>query len=385
MIKVNEMQDSKNEESVIIYFLQLLFKNWKFIFVTNAVIAIITVITLFMIPQWYRSSATVVILEENSSPLSGVLSQISSFGFGLGGGTSVDTYIQYANTKLMYDRLIQEFDLMNVYSTPTKEDAYAAILANLSVRDNENGTFSISFAYEEEPEIAQQIVNFIFEELDQISLEVERAQASNYKNYIERYYFQNTEKLKQFEDSLIAYQTETGILDLNSQLIATISAFAELEKEKVALQIQKNVVSQSLNEPFRIQEIDNQINSINAEIDRLNRNDNITVLSLDNLPQEGADYLRLVRDIEISSQVTEFLRLQYEQAILDEQKIKSDLYLLDPPHIPEKRFKPERKKLLFLVMFASIIVTLIIVRIKDYYSENKKLLHEIVLNSGDKK
>lgn len=373
------MQEINTEqENSALYFLRLILQNWKLLFLTYFLVGVTTVIVLLLLPQWYRSSATIVILEENTSPLSGVLNNISSFGLGIGGGTSVDTYMQYVRTKKMYDRLITQFNLQEEYESVTKEDTYDIISENLSVSDNENTTFTISYAYKEDPEKSTEIVNFIFNELDKIALEVEKAQASNFKNYIEQYYFQTNRKLTSYEDSLIVFQTKTGIIDLESQVEATVLAIAELEKQKIALQIERNVKAQTINDSSRLKEIDTKINSLLSEIDNLNTSSNKTILALDNLPESSADYLRLIRDIRITTQVTEFLRLQYEQALLDEQKINSDLYLLDPPQTPEKRFKPARTKSLVIVMFITVVISLIMIRLFDFWVTNRQRLAQLV-------
>ncbi|MBO6792952.1 MAG: hypothetical protein JJ895_03505 [Balneolaceae bacterium] len=373
------MQEINTEqEKSALYFLRLILQNWKLLFSTYLLVGVTTVIVLLLLPQWYRSSATIVILEENTSPLSGVLNNISSFGLGIGGGTSVDTYMQYVRTKKMYDRLITQFNLQEEYESVTKEDTYDFISEYLSVSDNENTTFTISYAYKEDPEKSAEIVNFIFNELDKIALEVEKAQASNFKKYIEQYYFQTNRKLTDYEDSLIVFQTKTGIIDLESQVEATVLAIAELEKQKIALQIERNVKAQTINNNSRLKEIDTRINSLLSEINNLNTSSNKTILALDNLPESSADYLRLIRDIRITTQVTEFLRLQYEQALLDEQKINSDLYLLDPPQPPEKRFKPARTKSLVIVMFFTFVISLILLRIYDYLVNNKQRLAQMM-------
>lgn len=360
-----------------LFLLHLLNRYWKFLTLFYLVVGITAAFVLLSLPQWYRSTATVVILEENTSPLSGVLSQFSSLGFGVGSGTNVETYMQYIHTKKMYDRLIAEFDLNNVYESPTIDDTYDSIFNNLSINDNENRTFSISFSYEENPVFAKEIVEFIFIELDNISLEVEKAQASNFRIYIEDYYNQTKNKLRAFEDSLITYQQKTGILDLNTQVEATLLAIAELEKQKIALQIEKSIAQKTINDSNRLQNIDNEIASIYQAISSLNSESNSSILKIDNLPEEGANYLRLMRDIEVSTQVSEFLRLQYEQALLDEQKINSDLYLLDPPKVPEKRFKPARTRTMIIVMFFAFVTSLIFIRIHYFYKQNEDDIREV--------
>lgn len=369
------VQSQNEKESSLLFFLSVLFKYWKFLTGLYFLVGLITVATLLILPKWYKSEATIVILEDNASPMSGLLAQFNSFGLGLGGGTNIETYIEYINTAKLYDRIIEKFDLKTVYETNTREDTYSVIFNNLSVANNENGTFTISFAYKEDPAKAKEIVDYIIIELQKISLEVDKAQASNYRAYIEDYYNSTKESLLADEDSLVQFQKNTGILDLNTQLTATIEGIAELEKRRIQLEIEQNFLSEQLQNSTRLQTIDKELAAISDQLESLNTNSYIAILSIEKLPDLGIDYLRFRRDVEIGTQVSEFLRLQYEQALLDEQKISSDLYVLDPPQEAEKRFKPQRTRLLVIVMFFTLITSLLGIRAYEFIRTHKENLN----------
>lgn len=372
-----DTKDHPNSDSTFIYFLRLVIKNWKLLFGIYLVIGIVTVVTLLVLPKWYKSEATIVILEEQSSMLNSILSDFSALGMGIGGGAGVDTYMQYIHTSKLYDRLISEFDLMDVYGTTTREDTYEVIFDNIGVADNENNTFSISFAYKEDPVKSKEIVEFIFQELDQIALEVDQAQASNYRRYIEEYYVDTRNELRADEDSLASFQMQTGILDLTTQVQATIEGIAELEIQKVGLEIEREYLKETFKSNSKIEDLETQIQVINNKIGELGRQQSLAFLSVDDIPERGLDYLRLRRDIQVGSEVSEFLRLQYEQALLDERKINSNLYMVDPPQVPEKKFKPQRSKTLVIVMFFTVVLSLIGIRIKEYISENEDMLRKL--------
>ncbi|MDZ7808715.1 MAG: Wzz/FepE/Etk N-terminal domain-containing protein [Gracilimonas sp.] len=371
-------KDSKTSQSSLMFFLKLLISNWKTLIGIYVGVGLLTVIILLLLPKWYKSEATVVILEENQSAISSMLNQFSAFGLGGFGENNVATYIEYAHTKKMYDRLIKEFDLDKVYETEFVEDTYEAIFENLDVTDNENKTFNISYLYKEDQEKAADIVQFIFKELDQIALEVDRAEASNFRQYVENYYSEITSKLKSDEDSLARFQVETGILDLGKQTEVAIESIAELEKQKISLEIEKNYVKNVFEDNNRINEIDNRISAIRSKITDLQKNSTEVLVAIDSLPKQGADFLRLKRDILIGEKVSEFLRLQYEQALLDEQKINSNLYLVDPPSVPEKKYKPQRTRILFIVMFFTVLLSLIYIRAKVFYKDHYQSLKEML-------
>lgn len=373
-----DTQSDKETKNNAMFFLRLLISNWKLLFGIYVIVGILTVIILLVIPKWYKSDATIVILDENKTSLSGLMSEFSSLGLNIGGGGDVSTYIEYLHTNKMYDRLNEKFDLAQVYEAEYREDVYEAIFENLKVADNENKTFTISYLYKEDPEKATEIVDFLYQELDKIALEVDKAEASNFRTYIENYYRDIQNKLNADEDSLARFQSRTGILDLQTQLDVTISGLAELEKERISLEIERNYVENAFQNPSRIKEIESRIKAITDKIEQLKKTQNNTFVALDYIPEQGADFLRLRRDILVGEKVSEFLRLQYEQALLDEQKINSNLYLVDPPSVPEKKYKPQRARILFIVMFFTVLLSLVYIRADLFYKNNKQALKELL-------
>ncbi|MEX0721068.1 MAG: hypothetical protein WD059_10400 [Balneolaceae bacterium] len=370
-------QNNNESETNFLFFLRLVISNWKFLLATYLTVGIVTVTILMLIPKHYKSEATIVIMEESTSSLTGVLSEFSSLGLGFGTGGQIETYIGYLHTKKMYDRLIEEFNLFEEYEATYREDVYEIIFANLGATDNENKTFSISYTYEEDPEKAAEIVSFLYKELDKIALEVDKAQASNFRTYVENYYQDVRSSLRKNEDSLSRFQARTGLFDLETQVEVTISSLAELEKRKIGLEIEQNYMDQAFQSSSRSREIDNQVSAISNKINSLKKNQSLTLLALDEVPIEGVNFLRLQRDILVGEKVAEFLRLQYEQALLDEQKINSNLYLVDPPKVAQKKFKPQRTKILFIAMFFTITLSLILIRVKEYYRANRKSIHSL--------
>lgn len=373
-----QQENNKKEESSFLFFLRLVISNWKLLLGTYALVGIITVIILLVIPKWYQSEATIVIMEENNSSISNVMSEFSNLGLGLGTSGNVETYMQYLNTHKMYDRLIERFNLGEEYETKFREDTYNAIFENMNVVDNENRTFTVSYSYKEDPQKAKEIVQFLYEQLDQIALEVDKAEAANFRKYIENYYNELQSQLKTDEDSMARFQSRTGLLDLETQLEATITGLAELEKERITLEIEANYLRDGVQGSSRLGEIESRIQAINDKIRELRQNQNNTFVALDHIPQQGADFLRLQRDIMVGEKVAEFLRLQYEQALLDEQKINSNLYMVDPPQVPQKKSKPQRTKILFVVMFFTVVFSLVYIRGKEFYKTNKEQLDSLV-------
>jgi len=242
-----------------------------------------------------------------------------------------------------------------------------------NIFDNDNNTFDIAYSFKNDPAKSAEITNYIYEVLHDIALEVDRAQASNFRQYLEMYLESQEQRLQETREDMIRFQRESGIINLPVQVEATVEALASFEvaRTEILLQIEylQNVVTQDNRELRNLQQ---RYEAYNAQIENLRATQNMPLLAIEGLPEKAAEFLELQRDIVVGEQVTEFIRVQFEEAMIEEQKLSSNLYLLDPAQIPEKRFKPQRARTLVIVMFLTVLFSLIYIRSEDYYREHKE-------------
>lgn len=384
-MEVESGQNSKNspedtEQSTFFYLLKLLILNWKKLFILYFVVGTVTVISLYLVPEWYRSDATVVILEERGGgSMSAALSDVVPFNIGGFGAINTDRYLQFTRTKILQDRVIEKFNLKDVYEAEYAEDVYSAFNENFYIYDNDNNTFDIAYSYKNNPVKAAEITNFIFEVLHDVALEVDKAQASNFREYLERYLESQEQKLIDSRNKMIQYQAETGIINLPAQIEATIESMAALEVSRTEILLQLEYLKNTVSEDnIEFQNLRKRYDVYSNQIENLKSNQNTPLLSIEGLPERAAGFLELQRDIVIGEQVTEFVRVQYEEAMIEEQKISSNLYLLDPAQVPQKRFKPQRTRTLIIVMFFTALLSLVYIRAEDYYKEHEESFKELL-------
>jgi uncharacterized protein involved in exopolysaccharide biosynthesis len=118
-------------------------------------------------------------------------------------------------------------------------------------------------------------------------------------------------------------------MPLSPQAEAGVSASASLLARKfeveIALRMKQSVLRES-NEEIRL------LKAELAEIDR----------KLAELPAVGLDYARLMRDLKVREQVYAFLRTEYEQAKIQEERDTPSITVVDPAEKPLQRARPRR-------------------------------------------
>lgn len=355
---------------------RLVVQNWKILLTIQIAVGVIMVIILLLLKPWYRSTATVVIQNTQQGGILSALSNSLPIGIDLlGNQNDAQHYLAFINTQRMLDSVNNKFDMQKVYGLKYIDQVYKAISNNLHTVDNNNGTFSISFDYKNNPRRAAEIVNYIYKVLYEIALEVNRAQALDYSTYIANYYRETSTKLDSTRHRFAHFQKNTGLYDLQDQLPVFINSIANLESQKMQYEIQLDYLKRvKQNSTVNLNAIKTQIKSIDSQISDLKRNNRYSNVALDTLPNLAIPYLEMSQKIMTGEKVVAYLRLQYEQALLDEQKKSADIYLLDPAKPADRKFKPKRSSILILVMSLVFVLSIIYLKGTDYYHENRSYI-----------
>jgi capsule polysaccharide export protein KpsE/RkpR len=82
------------------------------------------------------------------------------------------------------------------------------------------------------------------------------------------------------------------------------------------------------------------------------------------VPDLGLRYSRLLRDIKVQETVFELLTQQYELAKMEEAKDSPTIQVLDPADVPERKSKPKRGTIVFVVAFAVLVGASMMVMIR---------------------
>lgn len=370
------MENIDVKETPMLDFVILIYKNIKPLVLVNGVVAILALLYALSLDLTYQSTAVVAIQGESSGAgLASMLSEAIPFSMGLGGGSDLQKYMGILTTRRVLDVVIQEFGLQKVYEKETLFETYKAVLDNLAVYDREDGTFSISYLYDNEPEKARDIVTTFYNELTKIALELNQNVAVNYRAYIEDAYQKAASELSESEIALSQFQLATGVLKIDDQISATISAISDLEMIRVEKEIELEYLKQTLdsaNPEIKSKTI--EVGIVNQRINDMKQGGESFLLAKDDIPDQSMAFYRRFRDVTVKTKIAEFLALQLQQAKIEELKGTVDIYLLDPPQVPDRKIKPKRLSIIIIILFFSGVISLAYIVIREYYRSNKDLI-----------
>lgn len=360
-------------------YLYILMKWRKFIVVTCFTVAVIVTIMSLIVPHTYTAKATILPPSEENMGLgiTSLLKNIPTIGGLAGGMLQNDIYIYMAilNSRTVYESIVNEFNLINVYKTKNMEETIKQLKDMLDVTLNDEGTLSISAAAntvwfpgksncDSARQKAARMTNFWLNQLDLLNQQLRNEKAVEYRKFIELRYLQNLDDLKIAEDALNEFQNEYGVVDIPQQTKTTLIALSELRAQVIA----KDVEAQALNNLYssnhtllkksrmELKVLKKELNKLMQDRDQELNFENDILLNFENIPELGLEYARLYREVLLQQTLLEFILPQYEQAKLQEAKNTSTVQVLDHAVPPVLRSKPKRAITILLVTFVVLIL-----------------------------
>ncbi len=395
-------------EKKLINILDLLEKllKWKKLLIINFIIlAIVSVVFSLMVPRWFRSSCTVLSPEGDMGGMNiaSMITDALPVGGLLGGGASEEAtrFLAIINSRTMMEDVANQFDLQNRFKTKNIELTVKALRKRIAADINEDGTITISSMTktpflmskendDEARKLAHQMTSYLVKKLDQLNIELNGEKATNSRAFIEKRYLQNLSDLNQAEEKLKAFQKETGVIALEEQTLATINTIAELRGKIIAQEIEVEVLNNYVGKNhIDYKRAKSTLDALYEKYGELkNQNPDImqtqkdVLITVDQLPDLGMEYLRLFRDVKMQETIMEFILPQYEHAKIQEQKEIPTLQILDEANLPIKKAKPKRAFLVLFVVFFGMVLSLVFIffteQINEYRENNSPAYSQLL-------
>jgi uncharacterized protein involved in exopolysaccharide biosynthesis len=205
-----------DEINLLDYFIVLLKHKWLIFGIVFAA-GMAAVIISLLLPNIYRSEATIIPKQQEKSATSSALSALGALGgmagelAGLGGGGDVDKFEVVLNSRELARRVVEKHKLLPKLfedkwdpqkkewednPAPTMQDAYKTITDMLTVsRDRNTDVLTVKFDHEE-PNFAQTMVDNYLRELSESLREETLKDAQENKHFLQ-------EQLEQTHDPLL--------------------------------------------------------------------------------------------------------------------------------------------------------------------------------------
>ena len=340
--------------------------QWRrFILAAGLITAAVAAVVSFLLPTWYTAN-TSVFPPETGGPMSGYAQllqqtlQIPIVTPSAGGARPGTIYIDILLSRRVGEKLVEEFDLKNVYKTEFVTDAIEALHSHTFFSLLENGLLKVSFE-DRSPERAAAIANRYVNLLDEFNRNLNVTRASRTREFVAGQLEIHEGKLREAEEDLRKFQEEHQALELDQQTTSAIDIVASLTAQAVAMEIDLDILqqyaSQSSEEYIRkkkqYDEVLGQLQKFKADSTRSDTDFVRSYFpSFDRLPELGLELARRLRRLKIEEAVYRLLVEEYQKARIEEARDTPTVQVLDTANPPELRSRPKRK---MIVIFGGIV------------------------------
>lgn len=372
--------------------IRLIIRNRKFIIIFVAVVSVAAVIYSLVTPQIWRSTATFYVIGDQTSSLPFNIDGLSGLTAGLMGTTNSQNAINAViamNSRQFSEKVIRHFNLIDYYKITTKDslkamDSALKMLHTKTMKigsDPETGLVTVS-ADTKDKKLSRDIVNYYLQQLDIYNREEKITRGKMNREFLEARVNETRAEIDSLLLALKDFQQRHNAVDIEAQTSSLIKSYSDIIATKMSTDIELELARKNYaeNSPIvlelkdRSEALAKQIKQLEAGKEPLKPR---YLIDIGSLPDLATQYAQLKMNLEIKSKVYEFLYPQYEAAKLEELKDLPTLDILDTPREAGLRVKPKRAVMCIIAFALAVVVSIIIVLIKNALELNKERWQEI--------
>jgi uncharacterized protein involved in exopolysaccharide biosynthesis len=380
--------------------LRLLWEHRRFFLRASALGLVASTLVAFLIPKSFTSTAQLMPPDTSSSSTIAMMAAMASKvsgGMGslagdlLGVKSSGALFIGVLRSQTAQDRLIQQFDLRNIYGKRLMVDARTKLEENTSIsEDHKSGIITISVT-DHSPQRAAVLANAYVDELNSLVAELSTSSAHRERVFLEERLKVAKLDLDAAVNALAQFSSKNNTLDIQQEGKAMLDAAGALAGQMIVAQSELEGLRQIYtdNNP-RVRSMNARVVELRKQLEKLggtkpngdraaapadgqsadsSPGSGMPYPTIHSLPLLGAKYADYYRRAKIQESVYELLTEQYELAKVQEAKEIPSVKVLDPGTIPEKKSFPPRSLIILVGTFFAVSACVVWVLGSDHWNQ----------------
>jgi len=362
------------DEINLLHYLLVVLKRKKTIVGITLVCAVLTAIVSLIMTPIYRAETRILPPQQSSSGISAqVLSQLGGasglIGSSLGIKNPNDVYIGMLRSRTIFDRIIDKFNLMDLYDVEYRDNARRVLGKAVSAESGKDGIITVSVE-DRDPERAAKMANAFIAELKDLTRKLAVTEASKRRLFFEEQLRRVKEDLITSEQALQSFQEKTGAISIKDQAASVIESIAGLRAQiaakEVAIKVMKTYTTPKNPD---LQKAEEALAGMKEQLHKLevkSGNSPDPLMPTGRMPKVGMGYLRKLRDVKYNETLFELMAKQYEIARVDEARDAVLIQVLDSAVPPHKKAKPKRALMVALATFTGFFLAVFIAFLMEY-------------------
>jgi uncharacterized protein involved in exopolysaccharide biosynthesis len=322
------------EEGSLIGLLLPLAQQWKTLLFAPLLIAAIAIGVTYVVAPTFTARTTILPPQSQQGGASAALASLGALSAlgGLASRTPADQYVSLLQSATIADRIIDEFQLTEVYETKFRSDTKRKLGEKVRViLGRKDGLISIEVD-DESPKRAAAMASRYIEELRRLTSTLALTEAQQRRSFFEGQVQHTRLKLAQAEDELQASGFNAAALRAEPR--AAAEGYARLKSAVTAAEVRLQTLRRTLTESAP--EVLQQVTSLAALRTQLQR------LEVTAEPPSSPGYLSKFREFKYQESLLELFAKQYELARVDESREGALIQVVDAAQVPDKQSRPKR-------------------------------------------
>ncbi len=326
-----------------------------------------SLLVAFLIPVRYESTARLMPPDDTSGSLA-MLGALARSPAGIGGlaGDFLGLknrgalFVGVLQSRTVQDRLIERFDLADLYWTSRMEDTRQELAGYTSIsEDRKSGIIEITVT-DKDPTRARDMAQAYVTELNRLVAEVSTSAARRERQFIEQRLKVVKQELDDAAREFSQFASKNTTIDIKEQGRAMVEAAATVQGQLIVAQTELESLKQVYTENnVRVRAARARIAELRDQLEKLGGKDvgaagadsassDSLYPSIRKLPLLGVTYADLYRRTKVAEVVFELLTQQHELAKVQEAKEIPSVKVLDRPVVPQKKSFPPRTLIVLL-------------------------------------
>lgn len=361
----SQSPSADDDEISLLDLLIVLAKHKNLIFGLPIFVAVIAAGYSLTLPNIYTANTKILPPQQSQSASSAMLAQLGGIAGLVGGAAGFknpnDVYIAMLRSRTVANNLIQLFDLMNLWKIDIKHpsDAYDRLQRVTNITSGKDGLIVIDVD-DQDPKRAAELANAYVDQLFKFTSVLAVTEASQRRLFFERQFTQAKENLAKAEAAARQALQTGGLVKVDDQGRAMVEATARLRGQITVKEVQIGAMRTFAAERNpELQFAQQELESMKRELAKIEgvggtKFEGVggTKSGTSSPSGQGADSLRLLRDVKYHEVIFDLLGKQYELAKIDEAKDAALIQVMDKAIEPDRKSRPKRA---FLVVTWTLV------------------------------
>jgi uncharacterized protein involved in exopolysaccharide biosynthesis len=332
------MQDQTPENSELDWS-QALRRAWPLLLVAPVLGASIGFGLSYVVTPTFTARTTIMPPQQQQSAAAAALSSLGGLASLAGAGaalrTPADQYATLMQSQTIEDRLVDQFQLKNVYREEFKVDARTKLEKRTRVAVGKRDGLITVEVDDEDPTRAATLANQYIVELRKLTAGLAVSEAQQRRVFFEGLLSESRNKLAAAQIALERTGVSAGAM--RSEPKNAAETYGRLKAQVTAADVRLQTMRVKLADSTpEMQAQIMELSALRSELARLEQTQNAPA---------GSDYIGRLRDFKYHEALFELFAKQYELARVDESREGTLIQVIDAATPPEKRSWPKRSLL----------------------------------------